>query len=130
MAKSVLVDSNIYIQMLRKGLDPVITLGSWAEEKDLVTCGLVRMEVLRGIKNQNVRRGVEKMFNLMICVPTLHDIWENASLLAWQLDRQGLVLPAQDILIACCARQAGAAVMTRDHHFHSIPDLEVIDDPF
>jgi predicted nucleic acid-binding protein len=50
--------------------------------------------------------------------------------LAWQLDRKGLVIPAQDILIACCARQVGAAVMTSNRHFHSIPELEVIDDPF
>lgn len=49
--------------------------------------------------------------------------------LAWQLDRKGLVLPAQDILIACCARQVGAAVMTSNRHFRSIPELEVIDDP-
>ncbi len=130
MVKSSLVDSNIYIRMLRNGLDPVINLGSRAKENDLVTCGMVRMEVLRGNKNQDVRLGVEKMFDLMIHVPTRKRLWENASQLAWQLDRKGLVIPAQDILIACRARQVGAAVMTSNRHFHSIPELEVIDDPF
>ena len=130
MVKSILVDSNIYIRMLQNGLDPVINLGSWAKENDLVTYGILRMEVLRGIKNQDVGLGVEKMFDLMIHVPARKRLWENASQLAWQLDRKGLVLPAQDILIACCARQVGAAVMTSNRHFHSIPELEVIDDPF
>jgi predicted nucleic acid-binding protein len=35
------------------------------------------------------------------------------------------VLPAQDILIACCARRIGAVVLTMDTHFSDIPGLRV-----
>ncbi len=79
MVKSILVDSNIYIRMLQNGLDPVINLGSWAKENDLVTYGILRMKVLRGNKNQDVGLGVEKMFDLMIHIPTRNLLWENAS---------------------------------------------------
>jgi predicted nucleic acid-binding protein len=130
MGKSVLVDSNIYIRLLRLDLTPDKALDDWAQDYDLITCGMVRMEVERGIKAEKSRRYIASMFDLMLYVPTTNSLWERASQLAWQLDRQGLILPAQDILIACCARQAVAAVMTLDRHFHSIPELEVIDDPF
>ena len=54
-------------------------------------------------------------------------VWERATQLAWSLDRQGVVLPAQDLLIAACALHANATVLTADAHFSRIPGLRVID---
>ena len=63
----------------------------------------------------------------MIYIPTSNAIWERAAELAWTLDRQGILLPAQDLLIAAHALQADAAILTHDAHFQAIPGLRVID---
>jgi predicted nucleic acid-binding protein len=63
----------------------------------------------------------------MVYISTTNQIWERASQLAWALDRQGIVLPAQDILIASHALHADALVLTHDTHFSSVPGLRVTD---
>lgn len=50
----VLVDSNVYIDLLRQRLDPALKLTRRVSQLDLATCGMVRVEVLRGIKIEKV----------------------------------------------------------------------------
>jgi len=123
---TVLVDSNVFIGLLRRGLDPVEVLGGWIGDGDLATCGMVRLEVERGLKFERVRRRVGGLFDVLINVPTTNKIWEFATSTAWTLGRNGITLPAQDILIATCAREIGAAVLTDDKHFDEFTDLQVL----
>ena len=125
MNAPVLVDSNVYIGLLRRGLDPAEILGDWIGSGDLATCGMVRLEVERGLKIEKIRRRVGAFFDVLINVPTSNNIWEQASGLAWTLDRSGITLPAQDILIATCAGEIGAAVLTDDKHFEEFSGLQV-----
>lgn len=125
MQESVLVDSNVYIHLLRRGYDPVDVLGSWIEEGDLMTCGMVRLEVERGIISPSVRLRIGRFFDLMLPGVT-NRIWTEACDIAWQLDRRGRTLPTQDILIAATAIANRAVVLTDDLHFNVIPDLEVL----
>jgi predicted nucleic acid-binding protein len=122
---TVLVDSNVYIGLLRRGLDPVGILGDWIGDGDLATCGMVRLEVERGLKFERVRRRLGGMFDVLINVPTTNKIWELATATAWALGRGGITLPAQDILIAACAQDIGAAVLTDDRHFGAFDGLQV-----
>jgi predicted nucleic acid-binding protein len=126
MNAPVLVDSNVYIGLLRRGLDAAEILGDWIGNGDLATCGMVRMEVERGLKIEKIRRRVGSFFDVLINVPTSNKIWEQAASLAWTLDRSGVTLPAQDILIATCAREIGAAVLTDDRHFEEFLDLQIL----
>ncbi|NJK92515.1 MAG: PIN domain nuclease [Blastochloris sp.] len=132
MEKSVLVDTNVFIELTRRRLDPVSSLRDWAaiDDRNLVTCGMIRLELLRGIRVLRHRQMLESLLDVMINVPTDNRIWEEATDLAWRLDRSGLTLPAQDILIATCAFREDAMVMTLDHHFQNIPGLELIPFPF
>jgi predicted nucleic acid-binding protein len=123
MAGVALVDSCVFIRLLREGLDPAVELPRRARELDLATCGMVRVEVLRGVRNQRIREGLEEFLNVLNNVPTDNRIWEDAAQLAWALDREGRNLPAQDVLIATCARRIGATVLTFDAHFADIPGL-------
>ena len=125
MNAPVLVDSNVYIGLLRRGLDPAEILGDWIGSGDLATCGMVRLEVERGLKIEKIRRRVGAFFDVLINVPTSNKIWENSASLAWTLDRSGITLPAQDILIATCAQEIGAAVLTDDKHFEEFTGLQV-----
>jgi predicted nucleic acid-binding protein len=121
----VLVDSNVFIGLLRRGLDPLEILGGWIGSGDLATCGMVRLEVERGLKLEKVRRRVAGMFDVLINVPTTNKIWELATSTAWKLGRSGVTLPAQDILIATCAGEIGAAVLTDDKHFDEFTGLQI-----
>jgi predicted nucleic acid-binding protein len=63
----------------------------------------------------------------MINVPTDNRLWHSAEQTLWELDRQGVILPLTDVLIACCAQRVGATVLTYDHHFSQIPGLATTD---
>ena len=125
MSAPVLVDSNVYIGLLRRGYDPAEILGEWIGSGDLATCGMVRLEVERGLKIEKIRLRVGAFFDVLINIPTSNKIWEQAAGLAWSLDRSGVTLPAQDILIATCAKEIGAAVLTDDRHFEEFNGLQI-----
>jgi predicted nucleic acid-binding protein len=125
MSATVLVDSNVFISLLRRGLDPVELLGDWIGNGDLATCGMVRMEVERGLKTDRIRRRIGNFFDVLINVPTTNKIWEQATETAWKLGRSGITLPAQDILIAACASEIGAAVLSDDKHFDEFAGLQI-----
>lgn len=127
MVELILPDSNFYISRARAGLDPFAELAEHADGWDFATCGMIVLEVCRGRRDPTVRRRFRERFSIMPYIATGSSVWERAAQLAWSLDRQGVVLPAQDLLIAACALQAGAAMLTSDAHFRQIPGLNVID---
>jgi predicted nucleic acid-binding protein len=127
MVTGVLIDSNFYIHHLRSGKNPFQELASAGENWELFTCGMVMLEVLRGVRDPRQRVKMEAAFSLMNFIPTSNPIWTRARHFAWQLDRRGIILPAQDHLIAACALQAGIAVLTADAHFRRVPGLKVVD---
>jgi len=123
---SVMVDSNVFINYLRLGENPAVELMKEFDSTALVTCGVVKAEVLRGIKSIPIRKRAEEFFNIMRFVETSHSLWDETWELAWQLDRQGVVLPLADICIAACAQRADCAVLTNDKHFEQVPGLMVL----
>ncbi|MCC6414881.1 MAG: PIN domain-containing protein [Opitutaceae bacterium] len=127
MEKLILPDSNIYIGAARSRLDPFELFSRHLDTCEFATCGMVMLEVCRGLRDAGLLRHFRERFAVMIFLPTTNAIWERAQQLAWSLDRQGVTLPAQDHIIAACALQAGATVLTHDQHFWSIPGLKVTD---
>ena len=89
--------------------------------------GAIVMEVCRGLRAPTVLERFQDRFNVMIFLPTTNVVWKRATQLAWTLDRKGAVLPIPDLIIAACALQAGATVLTADNHFQIIPGLRVLD---
>jgi len=124
--ESVMVDSNVFINYLRAGQDPVQELAKKYETTDLVTCGVIKAEVLRGVKSLALRAKLEAFFDIMRYIDTKLATWDDAWQLAWSLDRQGKVIPLTDILIATCAKKAECAVLTNDKHFDFVPELLVL----
>ena len=122
----VLVDSSVYIQLIRDGKDPVRELAGSFEMTEIVGCSVVRCEVLRGVIRPKVKRYLAEFFDLLIHVPTDHRVWAETESLAWELDRKGRVLPLTDLVIAVCALRVGAAVLTHGRHFQSVPQLQLL----
>ena len=123
---TVLVDSSIFIRLMRQGLDPALELTSRARQMDLATCGMVQLEVFRGIRNPRIAQRLLRFMSVMLYASTEFRTWDAVVRLASELDRVGVVLPAQDLIIATCARQLDAAILTLDNHFHDIPNLRVL----
>jgi predicted nucleic acid-binding protein len=120
-----IVDSTIYIDLLRRGEDLPFVLRPFLLSAQLFTCGVIRAEVLRGIRLIEMRNELSDLFDLMEEVPTDAGIWEKVTDLAWRLDRRGAVLPLTDLVIAACAFLVDTEVVTTDPHFSQIPGLTV-----
>jgi tRNA(fMet)-specific endonuclease VapC len=125
MLGSVLVDSSFYISRLRAGVDPLQELAQISEDWEIVTCGIVVVEVCRGFKTEKLRQRFEEAFSTMILIPTTPKLWHQAMELAWKLDRQGKIMQVTDLTIAACALQVDAAVLTLDGDFDRVPNLQV-----
>jgi len=127
MASLILPDSSFYITATRTGRDPFLELSAKMDVYEYATCGMVQIEVLRGRRDPNVLRRFRDTFAVMIYIASSNAIWERATQLAWALDRKGVVLLATDLVIAACALQVGATVLTLDAHFKQVPGLDVIE---
>jgi len=123
----VLPDSNIYIDAVRAGIDPFRQFAGFVEEWEFATCGMVVLEVCRGLREPVRLQRFRERFAVMIYLQASSQTWERATQLAWALDRKGIVLPSPDVFIAACALQTGATVLTHDAHFRQIPGLDVRD---
>lgn len=126
MVTGVLIDSNFYIAHLRAGRNPFRELAAAGENWELFTCGMVMLEVLRGVRDPRQLAKLQTAFSLMHFITTSNAVWTKAQQLARELDRRGIILPAQDHLIAACALNADIAVLTADGHFRQVPGLQVI----
>ena len=121
----ILVDSTVYIDLLRQRQDPRAALAHLLQAGVLRGCEVVRLEVLCGVISPAYRAELEGFFDL---IPTLHlntAVWKRALELGWTLDRKGEVLPLTDVLLAACALQHGAALVSSDRHFTRIPGLKL-----
>jgi len=126
MPGPVLVDSNFYIDRANRGLDPFVELAKIDSEWEIATCGMVMIEVLRGVKHPKALERFVAAFAVMLFIPSINIVWEKAWRLAWEMDRAGHVIPGQDLVIAAHALYADAAVLTADKHFGFVPKLSVL----
>ena len=125
MTGCVLVDSNFYIDRANRGLDPFAELAAIDPELEIATCGMVMVEVLRGVKHPRALERFVAAFAVMVFIPSSNAVWEQAWRLAWEMDRAGHVIPGQDLVIAAHALHVGAIVLTADKHFRHVPNLTV-----
>ena len=126
-ARPVLVDSSYYIDRLRQRKPLMRELRAIASNRSLATCGAIRCEVGRGIREPAARKLLHQVWSTMLYVPTDNRLWDSTGELLWQLDRQGKVVPAIDALIAESAKRVGAVILTLDPHFQMIPGIIVVD---
>lgn len=131
MGSDVLIDSNVYIDLLKVRKDPVATLYEWGEAhgRDLAICGMIRVEVLRRLKLLKSYHSISAFMDIMVNIPSDKRMWTAATELAWSLDHKGIIIPGADAVIAASALCHGAAIMSSDAHFSQIESLHVISPP-
>jgi len=91
-----------------------------------VTCEIVMLEVLCGISSPQMLGYITSQFEALRCLDMPKSTWRLARQLAWERERAGRRLGTPDIIIAACAIESGAAVLTRDKRFAEIPDLRIV----
>ncbi len=124
--KNLLVDSAAYINLLRSGMDVRQRLLPFLRTGCLYNCGVVRAEVLRGIKSPRMRDELEAFFDVIPEVPADARIWRYVSQVGWDLGRRGKWPPVTDLVIAASALRTGAQLVSPDSHFADIPGLTVL----
>jgi predicted nucleic acid-binding protein len=124
--RSLLVDSSAYIGLMRAGVDVRQRLLPFLREGVLYNCGVVRAEVLRGMKSPKARDGMEAFFNIIPEVPADARLWHAVAHLGWELGRKGKWPPVTDLVIAASVLRVGARLVSLDAHFDDMPDLEII----
>jgi predicted nucleic acid-binding protein len=126
MAARALVDSSFYIDRLRSGDDPLEELAAAADNWEILTCGVVKTEVLRGLKYKNAHSRMTDAMNCMIFLQTTNSLWDRVVSLALELDRIGKFMRVTDLVVAASALEADAVVLTLDSDFRRVPGLQVV----
>lgn len=126
--EAIIVDSAWIIDHMRAGQDFRQRLIPSLRAGQLYNAGVIRAEVLRGIKQQRMRDEVCDFFDIVPEVPCDAKLWRQVSEIGWALGRRGKWPPVTDIAIAACALRVGATMISPDMHFHDIPGLNVRDD--
>ena len=120
----ILVDSCVIVDWLRRRENPGEHLLPWLNSGEALTCGVVRIEVLRGVLSTQLKQRVEALFDVMPEVPLSSSVLHGAADLAWSMDRKGHIIPVADVIIAQCAITRGATLVTTDDHFRHVPGLK------
>lgn len=124
----VLADSSYYITLLRQNQDPLAELKRYEHRHDIAITGVIWAEVLRGRTDPHVLDRYIRAFSIARFLSLSPHGWQRVARLAWELDRQGDVIPLTDLIIAVTALEHGAAVLTFDRHFQKIPGLVALSD--
>jgi len=113
------------ISKLRARIDPFQTLKEHRDRYDFVTCEVVILEVLRGIRGEKALRYTQAEFSKLIYMPIAKTTGVIALNLARSLERAGERVAIPDLLIAACAREIGASVLTFDQHFARMSEVTI-----
>lgn len=117
---ALIVDSAVIIDLMRDGKDPRQELLPHLRACELYNCGVVRAEVLRGMKMPRLKSEMEAFFDIIPEVMCDAKMWRQVSDLGWKLGRKGKWPPLTDLLIAACAMRVGATLVSPDRHFEDM----------
>lgn len=124
---SLIPDTCAWIDFLRGKQTPLATtLEQSLLHIEVLTCGVVLLELLQGIKSQREETLVQ---NALMALPHLEmtrDLWIKAGKLSSRLRAKGHILPLSDIIIATFALEHNCSILTIDRHFESVPGLKII----
>jgi predicted nucleic acid-binding protein len=126
MTENFVMDSAGYIDLMRAGVDVRQPLVPFLRAARLYNSGVVRAEVLRGVKELRARAGIEEFFDIIPEIPCDAKLWRQVSHLGWNLARGGKWPPVTDLIIAASCLRVRATLISPDVHFRDIPGLTVV----
>lgn len=119
MARALLIDTSAWVEAMRRSGDEDARRQVYAalSAGRARFCDVVRLELWNGIGGDAERKWLLELEKSVETMPTDDSVWAEARSLAQETRRQGLSLPATDLLIAACARIHDLEILHRDGHF-------------
>jgi predicted nucleic acid-binding protein len=120
----VLIDTSAWIEALRVRGDEDIRAEVYAliQSGRAAWCHIVRLELWAGAHPKEFPR-LEELCRSIRDLETPEQVWRGAYDLARRARGKGFSVPANDLLIAACARFHGAEIVHKDRHFDQIKSL-------
>ncbi|NCF89431.1 MAG: hypothetical protein GWQ05_00495 [Verrucomicrobiaceae bacterium] len=127
MSVPVLVDRSWYFGEAVSGRDPLRGLAFIAESRDIATCGLIRAEVGRCVREPHSLERFRAAWETMVNVPSDPECWEMTMDLGRLLDKRGLAIQLPELHVATCALSISAVVLSYEPLYDKIPGLSATD---
>ena len=120
----VLIDTSAWIEALRVRGDEKIRAEVHALIQDgrAAWCHIVRLELWSGAQAKEFPR-LEELRHSIRDLETSEIVWYGAYDLARRTRARGFTVPANDLLIAACARFHRAELVHKDRHFDQLKAL-------
>jgi predicted nucleic acid-binding protein len=126
----ILVDTSVLIDAIRTG-DPKIT--ALLRTHAAAACGVVRAELLHGVRSAADRRNTLALLATLGSVPTPEAVWDTVGDHLHSLRTKGVTVPFADAILTTLAIVNGVELWTRDAHFGLIqkvlPALQLFTEP-
>jgi tRNA(fMet)-specific endonuclease VapC len=127
---SVLIDTSIIIEHLRKQNKPKSILYNIVNRYDLYLSTVAEFELYIGATDPQKRREVQEVSAWCIVLPLTSDIAQTAATIYQQLRAQNQLIEIRDILIAATAQVHNLPLMTLNTgHFNRISGLPFVSPP-
>lgn len=122
--KLVLIDTSVWILVLRKSPLPVVKdeVEHLLAEDRVAIVPMIRLELLGGTKSLNEFNRLKNRLDALYQIPADKANWETAAQLSFKLRQQGKTIPYTDILIGSAAILANALLLHADRHFDSMAE--------
>jgi predicted nucleic acid-binding protein len=119
----VLADTSVWIEYFRRGKGKASDLLDELLEQDrVVLCGVVEMELLRGVRSTE-RKELESLLRSLHFVETLREDFIAAGNMLNRLRAKGVTVPATDALISAVCCRKDLLMLSLDEHFARFPGL-------
>lgn len=115
----ILIDSSYWVHHFRRNGDDRIRrrVAELIESGEASWCGFVRLELWNGVGSEADRKALREHEARIPELETNDEVWDEACNLAGRCRAAGKTAPANDVLIAACARHHGVELEHADAHF-------------
>ena len=120
-----LIDTSAWIEQLRRGGDASVRtqVEALLASGEAAWCPLVRLELWNGARGEEERTALTEMEETLPSLAIDAAVWDHAATLASGARKQGITVPATDLIVASCARHHEVALLHFDRHFELIEPL-------
>lgn len=84
---------------------------------------MVRLELRHGARGDKEKKDLQEMELEIPELPITKEVWDVSYLLADKARKDGITVPAADLLIAACARYYRAVLIHADAHFDALAKI-------
>jgi len=122
--EDVMVDTSVWIEYFRRGVDPIRAhVDSLIDQDRVVLCGVVEMELLRGVRSHESGR-IHDALSALRFVDVLREDFVAAGKRMCALRQKGVTIPSSDALIGAICVRENLALLTVDDHFKRLPEVK------